>query len=116
MAAAIQFATIGPHTYIAGNSEIRKDVPPFIKAGRAPLSYVGLNSVGLQRRGYAQEKINELLEIYRYLYLKKLNTTQALEAIEKDFPQSAEKDQIVNFIHASKRGIIRASKGNGDED
>lgn len=117
MAAAIQFATIGAHTYIAGNSEIRKDVPPYIKAGRTPLSYVGLNSVGLERRGYTKQKINEIIEIYRQLYLRGLNTTQALENIEKDLPSSSEKDHIVNFIKASKRGIIKGfGKGNNDED
>lgn len=117
MAAAIQFATIGAHTYIAGNSEIRKDVPPYIKAGRSPLSYVGINSVGLQRRGFTLEKINEILEIYRNIYLRRLNTSQALEIISTELPASAEKDEIVNFINASKRGIIKNSaKGNTDED
>lgn len=116
MAAAIQFATIGAHTYIAGNTEIRKDVPPYIKAGRSPLSYVGLNSVGLQRRGFTTEKINEILEIYRHIYLRGLNTTQALEVITKNFPASDEKSQIINFITASKRGIVKISKGSGDED
>jgi len=117
MAAAIQFATIGAHTYIAGNSEIRKDVPPYIKAGRSPLSYVGINSVGLQRRGFSLEKINEILEIYRNIYLRRLNTSQALEFINTELPASVEKDEIVNFINASKRGIIKGSaKGNTDED
>ncbi len=117
MAAAIQFATIGAHTYIAGNSEIRKDVPPYIKAGRSPLSYVGINSVGLQRRGFTMEKINEILEIYRNLYLRRLNISQALEFINNELPASAEKNEILNFINSSKRGIIKGSaKGNADED
>ena len=117
MAAAIQFAVIGPHTYIAGNTEIRKDVPPYVKAGRSPLSYVGINSVGLQRRGFSPEKINEILEVYRNVFLRGLNTTQALEAIHNNLPETDECKQIVNFIHSSKRGIIRASaKGITDED
>lgn len=117
MAAAIQFATIGAHTYVAGNTEIRKDVPPFIKAGRLPLRYEGINSVGLQRRGFSTEKINEIHEIYRYIYLKNLNTTQALESIEKELPPCEEKETIIQFIKASKRGIIKASdKANNDED
>jgi UDP-N-acetylglucosamine acyltransferase len=117
MAAAIQFATIGAHTYIAGNTEIRKDVPPYIKAGRAPLSYVGLNSVGLQRRGFSTEKINEILDIYRHIYLRGLNTTQAIEVIEKEFSASVEKSEIVDFITSSKRGIVKGSaKGKTDED
>ena len=116
MAAAIQFATIGAHTYIAGNTEIRKDVPPYIKAGRSPLSYVGLNSVGLQRRGFTVEKINEILEIYRHIYLRGLNTTQALEVISKEFPESNEKTTIIDFINSSKRGIVKVSKGTANED
>ena len=117
VAAAIQFARIGAHTYIAGHTEIRKDVPPYIKAGRSPISYVGLNSVGLQRRGYTREKINELLEIYRCIYQRGLNTTQALEHIENEIPASAEKEEILQFVRASKRGIVKVSgKGKPDED
>ena len=117
VAAAIQFAKIGPHTYIAGHTEIRKDVPPYIKAGRSPLCYVGLNSVGLQRRGFSTAKINEILEIYRIIYLRGMNTTQALEHLEKEFPQSPEKAEIIDFVSNSKRGIVKASsKGKSDED
>ena len=117
VAAAIQFARIGAHTYIAGHTEIRKDVPPYIKAGRSPLSYVGLNSVGLQRRGYSAEKINEILDIYRVIYLKGMNTTQALEHLDKEHPASPEKDEIVAFVASSKRGIVKATgKGKTDED
>ena len=117
VAAAIQFARIGSHTYIAGHTEIRKDVPPFIKAGRSPLSYVGLNSVGMQRRGFSSEKINDILEIYRHIYTKGLNITQALVLLENNSPACMEKDEIVNFIKGSKRGIIKASaKESIDED
>ena len=114
---AAQFAKIGAHTYVAGHTVIDKDVPPFIKAGRDPLCYVGLNSVGLQRRGYSNEKINELLEIYRYIYLRGLNITQATESIKNELPETSEKTHIIDFINGSKRGIIKASaKGNNDED
>lgn len=117
VAAAIQFARIGAHTYIAGHTEIRKDVPPYIKAGRDPLSYVGLNSVGLQRRSFTSEKINEIREIYRYIYLRNLNTSQALESIEKELPDCSERNEIIQFIKSSKRGIIKASaKEINDED
>ncbi|HEY8661516.1 MAG TPA: acyl-ACP--UDP-N-acetylglucosamine O-acyltransferase, partial [Hanamia sp.] len=77
MSAAIQFSKIGAHSYIAGGTEVIKDVPPYIKAGRSPLSYVGVNSVGLQRRGFTPEKINSILEIYRNIYMRGLNITQA---------------------------------------
>jgi len=109
MAAAIQFSKIGAHCYIAGGTEIIKDVPPYIKAGRSPLSYVGVNSVGLQRRGFTSEKINSILEIYRNIYMRGLNTTQATDFIEKELPDTEEKDEIVKFIKASKRGILKLS-------
>jgi len=107
LAAAIQFARIGAHSYIAGHTEIRKDVPPFIKAGRNPLAYVGVNSVGLQRRGFTLEKVNEILDVYRHLYTKGMNTTQALDFIEAKLPPSDERNEIIKFIRSSERGIIR---------
>jgi UDP-N-acetylglucosamine acyltransferase len=117
MAAAIQFSKIGAHTYIAGGTEVIKDVPPFIKAGRSPLSYVGVNSVGLQRRGFSTEKINSILEIYRNIYMRGLNITQATQFIEKELPDSEEKSEILQFIKDSKRGILKiSSKENMDEN
>lgn len=117
MAGAPQFTRIGAHTYIAGHTVIRKDVPPFIKAGRTPLSYVGVNSVGLQRRGFGSESINEILEIYRNIYNKKMNITQALEYIEQNLPISKEKEEIISFIRDSKKGIIKVyNKEETNED
>jgi UDP-N-acetylglucosamine acyltransferase len=117
MAAAIQFSKIGAHTYIAGGTEIIKDVPPFIKAGRSPLSYAGVNSVGLQRRGFTSERINGISEIYRNIYLRGLNITQATQIIEKELPESDEKTEILEFIKASKRGILKvSSKENLEEN
>ena len=117
MAAAIQFSKIGAHTYIAGGTEVIKDVPPYIKAGRSPLSYVGVNSVGLQRRGFTAEKINSILEIYRNIYMRGLNITQATQFIEKELPDSEEKNEILKFIKDSKRGILKiSSKKNMDEN
>lgn len=109
MAAAIQFSKIGAHTYIAGGTEVIKDVPPYIKAGRSPLTYVGVNSVGLQRRGFSTEKINGILEIYRNIYMRGLNITQATSFIENELPDSEEKDEILKFIKESKRGILKVS-------
>lgn len=117
MAAAIQFSKIGAHTYIAGGTEVIKDVPPYIKAGRSPLSYVGVNSVGLQRRGFSTEKINSILEIYRNIYMRGLNISQATLFIEKELPDSEEKSEILQFIKDSKRGILKvSSKGDMDEN
>ncbi|MBW6536348.1 MAG: acyl-ACP--UDP-N-acetylglucosamine O-acyltransferase [Mariniphaga sp.] len=102
-----QFCRIGSHVMIAGGSLVRKDVPPFIKAGREPLSYVGINSIGLRRRNYSNEKIREIQDIYRYIYQKGLNTAQAVEIIEAEMPATQERDEVLLFVKDSKRGIIR---------
>jgi UDP-N-acetylglucosamine acyltransferase len=92
---------------VSGGSLVRKDIPPFIKAGREPLSYVGINSIGLRRRNFSNEKIREVQEIYRYIYQKGLNISQAVEIIEAEMPASTERDEVLLFIKDSKRGIIR---------
>jgi UDP-N-acetylglucosamine acyltransferase len=102
-----QFCRIGSHVMVAGGSLVRKDVPPFIKAGREPLAYVGINSIGMRRRNYTNEKIREIQDIYRYIYQKGLNTAQAVEIIEAEMPASQERDEILLFVKDSKRGIIR---------
>lgn len=102
-----QFVKIGKHVMISGQSMVRKDVPPFTKAGRNPVSYVGINSIGLRRRGYQNEQINQIQDIYRVLYLKGNNNTQALEYIELEMAPSAERDEILNFIKRSTRGIMK---------
>lgn len=107
LSAVHQFVHIGAHSMISGGSLVRKDVPPFTKAAREPLSYVGINSVGLRRRGYTTEKINEIQEIYRIIYLKKLNVSQALEIIETQLKPTNERDEIVSFINNSNRGIMK---------
>jgi UDP-N-acetylglucosamine acyltransferase len=107
MAGAHQFTHIGEHTYIAGHTVIRKDVPPFIKAAREPLCYMGINIVGLQRRGFSKEKINEISDIYHMLFVEKNTTSAAVESIEKSFDSSPIKEQILGFINDSKIGIIR---------
>ena len=107
MVAVHQFCRIGTHVMVAGGSLVRKDIPPFIKAGREPLSYVGINSIGLRRRQFTNEKIREVQDIYRYIYQKGLNTAQAVEIIEAEMPASPERDEILLFVKDSKRGIIR---------
>jgi len=117
LAGASQFARIGAHTYIAGQSAISKDVPPFIKAGKDPLSFVGINSVGLKRRGFSQDTINGIMDVYRALYYRQLNISQALTAIENELPTMQERDIIIDFIKASNRGIIKSiGEDNSDED
>jgi UDP-N-acetylglucosamine acyltransferase len=102
-----QFTKVGAHAYIGGGSLVRKDIPPFTKAAREPLSYAGINSVGLRRRGYTNERINEIQEIYRLIYLRGLNNSEALDKIELELPVSRERDEIVNFIRTSTRGIMK---------
>ena len=107
MAAVHQFVTIGDHAFIAGGSLVRKDVPPFVKGAREPLSYVGINSVGLRRRGFSAEKITEIQNIYRLLYQKNYNNAQAAEIIEAEMIASPERDEILQFIRNSQRGIMK---------
>ncbi len=102
-----QFCRIGTHVMIGGGARVRKDVPPFIKASREPLSYVGINSIGLRRRNYTNMKIREVQDIYRYIYQKGLNVTQAVEIIEAEMPATPERDEVLLFLKDSKRGIIR---------
>ena len=105
-----QFTHIGAHVMIGGGSKVRIDVPPFIKADRDPLCYLGLNIVGLTRRGFEKERIDEIHNIFRALYQSKMNVTQALEFIEKEFKPAPDRDYILEFIRKSERGIIRGPK------
>ena len=92
---------------VSGGSLVRKDVPPYIKAAKEPLSYVGINSIGLRRRGFTSEKINEIQNIYRILFQKNNNTTQALGIIEAELEATPERDQVLTFIRNSQRGIMK---------
>ncbi len=116
MAGAHQFAHIGAHSYIAGHTVIRKDVPPFIKAAREPLSYMGVNIVGLHRRGYSKQAITQISDIYHKLFVEKNTTSAAIELIESSFDQSPQKEQILSFVKNSKTGIIRRPSKNTDDD
>ncbi|MCE7991477.1 MAG: acyl-ACP--UDP-N-acetylglucosamine O-acyltransferase [Roseivirga sp.] len=106
-AAVHQFVKIGAHTMVSGGSLVRKDVPPYTKAGREPLSYAGINSVGLRRRGYSNDKITEIQEVYRYIFLKGLNNSKALDLLELEMTPSKERDEIINFFRNSDRGIMK---------
>ncbi len=102
-----QFCRIGKHSMLQGGSRVGKDVPPYVMAGRIPLSYEGLNSIGLKRRGFPAEKIQEIQEIYRIIFHGGYNATQAREYIKENFPPSEERDEILAFMKASKRGLIK---------
>lgn len=102
-----QFIKIGRHSFIAGGSLVRKNVPPYVKAAREPLSYAGVNSIGLRRRNFSAEQINHIQDIYRILYVKGYNTTHALEKIERDVVPSPERETILSFIRNADPGIMK---------
>ena len=107
LTAVHQFVKIGAHSMVGGGSLVRKDVPPFIKAAREPLAYVGINSVGLGRHQFSKERIHYIQDMYRLLFVKGLNVTQAMEAILKELPSTQEQVLLFDFINSSKRGLIR---------
>lgn len=102
-----QFCHLGSHIMIQGGALINKDVPPFVKGAREPLCYTGVNSVGLRRRGFDADKIREIQDIYRYLYLSGMNVSDAIKAIRLKVPQTPERDAILDFVENSQRGIIK---------
>ena len=103
---------------VGGGSKINKDVPPYVLCGREPLTYAGVNIVGLRRRGFSSEQIRNIKDIYDIVYGGGMNTTDALARIESGFPQSEERDTILDFIRNSKRGIIKGytSSTKGDQE
>ena len=102
-----QFTHIGGHCMIQGGSKVNKDIPPYAIIAREPIAFCGINSVGLNRRGFTPEQIHTIQEVYRLLYQNGMNTTQALDYIEATMPKSAERDGIVAFVRASTRGVVR---------
>jgi len=107
LTAVHQFVRIGAHSMVGGGSLVRKDVPPYVKAARNPLSYVGVNSIGLKRRGFDQATIHQIQNIYRTLFVKGHNTTQAVRHITAHETASNARDHILDFIEHSQRGIMR---------
>lgn len=115
-ALAHQFSNIGMHAMVGGGSRIAKDVPPYVMAGKQPLSYCGLNIVGLRRRGFTVEQIERIKSIYHVIYQSGLNVSDACKKVEAEFEESAEKRTILDFIERSKRGIIKVNlSAIGDE-
>jgi len=102
-----QFVHIGAHAFIAGGGMARKDVPPFCKAGREPLAFAGVNSIGLRRRGFSNERINAIQDIYRIIFLRGRNITQSVQYIEANVPSTPDRDEILSFIAKSQRGIMK---------
>jgi UDP-N-acetylglucosamine acyltransferase len=107
LTAVHQFIKIGKHCMVSGGSLVRKDIPPYVKAGREPLSFIGINSIGLRRKKFSESEITEIQDIYRILYQKGNNNTQAINKIEIDFKVPEIRDEIISFVRGSGRGIMR---------
>jgi len=111
-----QFEKIGGHVMVQGGSKVNKDIPPYSKVGRDPIAFMGLNSIGLRRRNFDPKKVAELQEIYKYIYSKGLNVTQAIQEIERSMPETEQRNEILNFIRSSERDIVRRSASNHSDD
>jgi len=107
LSAVHQFVKIGSHVMVGGGSLVRKDIPPFITVAREPLTFEGVNAVGLRRRGFSNARIEEIHHAYRLLYQSGFNTTQAVSEIEREVPASPERTELIKFVLASDRGIVR---------
>ena len=114
LSAVHQFGKIGKHVMISGGTLVRKDIPPYVKVAREPMTYAGINSVGLRRRGFTNDKIFEIQKIYRAIFQMKMNVSQAASYIEKEMLPTAERDEILEFIKNSPRGIVKGY-GTGKE-
>ncbi len=106
-----QFIKVGQHSFIAGGSLVRKNVPPYVKAAREPLSFAGVNTVGLRRRGFENETIAHIEDVYRMIYVHNSNMSRAIHAAELELPNTPEKETILEFIRISDKGIIRGPQG-----
>lgn len=104
-----QFCHLGRNIMLQGGALVNKDIPPFIKAAREPISFIGLNTVGMHRNGFSKEKIQEITEVYRILYMSDLNVTNAVRVIRETIPTSEVRDEILDFVEHSERGIIRSA-------
>lgn len=102
-----QFTRIGEYVMVQGGTKLGKDLPPYIIAGREPVSYAGINTVGLRRGGFSNDKINYIQDMYRLLYQSGLNFSDAVVRIEQEYEPGVERDNIINFVKSSPRGIVR---------
>lgn len=105
--AAQQFVTIGAHAFVAGASLVRKSIPPYIRVAREPLQFIGVNTIGLTRRGYDKEFIKQIEDIYRIIFVRGHNVSNALEIVEHEMPETPIRQEILNFIRNQKDGIVK---------
>ena len=102
-----QFTRIGSHAMVSGGSLVGKDIPPYVKAAHYPISFVGANYIGLRRRGFTGDQVTEIQEIFRVIFQSGFGYTKACDMVIEKFPQTEERDLIVNFIRESKRGVLK---------
>lgn len=107
MVAVQQFVTIGAHSFVGGGSLVRKDVPPFVKAAKEPLCFAGVNVIGMRRRGFSEDMIRQVEDIYRIIYVRGYNISKALDIVDSEISESAEKKRILDFIRGSTYGVIK---------
>jgi UDP-N-acetylglucosamine acyltransferase len=110
-----QFTRIGAHCFISGDTSLNKDVPPFVKGARFPLSYHGVNSIGMRRRGFSQVQINHVMDIYRILFVRGYNVTKAIDIIETTLDPTPERDLILEFIKSSNIGLMKGFRSVHDK-
>lgn len=104
-----QFSKIGCHAMVGGASKVNKDIPPYVLCSRDPIRYVGINLVGLRRRGFTSDQIRNIKDIYDTIYYQGFNISDGCARVEAGFPPSEERDTILTFIRNSSRGIVRAA-------
>lgn len=108
LTAVHQFVKIGAHAMIGGASLVRKDVPPFVRVAREPLSYIGVNSIGLKRRGFTSEQVNHIQDIYRQIFVMSNNASLGVKAVKENIPDSPERQTILKFIENADRGMVKS--------
>ncbi len=114
LSAVHQFVRIGAHVMVAGGCLVRKDVPPFTMAARNPVSFAGINLIGLRRRGFTTEQINDIRAVYNILFQQRHNVTNGVKLIESELPESPVRQQILEFIAKSQRGLMKGYSGTAD--
>ncbi|MDI1355404.1 MAG: acyl-ACP--UDP-N-acetylglucosamine O-acyltransferase [bacterium] len=105
--AAQQFVTIGKHSFVAGASLVRKSIPPYIRVAREPLQFIGVNTIGLSRRGFDKDTIKQIEDIYRIIFVRGHNLSNALDIVESEMPDTPIRREIVDFIRKQEDGIVR---------
>ncbi len=105
--AAQQFVNIGAHAFVAGASLVRKSIPPYIRVAREPLQFIGVNTIGLSRRGFDKDTIKQIEDIYRIIFVRGHNLSNALEIVENEMPDTAIRKEILDFIRSQEDGIVK---------